>query len=670
MKKKVIQVKNSVMNLKQEKKTLEILLGVVFLVQFLILAYFNVKLLGNHMADDSSWSYLKAALMWKEKSFNSNVWVDQTSLFLDSSMLVASLLYGITGKLLASYGIANMITLICILWCMNDILRRMNIDLKARLFAFNLLICPYLTNGFIILNDLGYFNDLLSGPAFYNLRVLIVLLTIREFCILHRGGKISWQGVVNLFLCVLAGMSSGIFIIVVILFPYILFQVEDMFLKNDWKVLAKLEAIYGYVGVVCIFLGKLFAKHVLHISAIDTSRTWTPISKIWTNMGATIQGFMILLGVLPVEDAGVGVLSAEGLCRVFSLLIFIIVIFSIAFAVRKIIKDITTEHGIIHFLINVVGLNFLTFGLFNVQYGSAIFEERYLISTYAVMILLVAYYIYNLNTKLVYTQCVCAGLLLAIVGDNIVSDSAYVLTTNDSWQLNEIYAVVNEEDADLIYFWGDNIRIYGRAMRTYDMNHVYKEIYNSGEYAHWGDYLYYEDNGEYTGSTLLVVPNDAAVVPENIMSQYTFIRRLDNVSIYKCEYNAIDAAAGITGERSVDYPFTSCMNVANGVFEKGSYVTNGTDGCVMWGPACPTENGTYDFVLDYEILDGTSATLEIAVDGDTVPLGNLQLDPQKKEMTVADVALTEGHILDYRVFCAGGTKIRINKITIIKNNSI
>ena len=155
-------------------------------------------------------------------------------------------------------------------------------------------------------------------------------------------------------------------------------------------------------------------------------------------MGATIQGFMILLGVLPVEDAGVGVLSAEGLCRVFSLLIFIIVIFSIAFAVRKIIKDITTEHGIIHFLINVVGLNFLTFGLFNVQYGSAIFEERYLISTYAVMILLVAYYIYNLNTKLVYTQCVCAGLLLAIVGDNIVSDSAYVLTTNDSWQLNEI----------------------------------------------------------------------------------------------------------------------------------------------------------------------------------------------------------------------------------------
>ena len=88
------------------------------------------------------------------------------------------------------------------------------------------------------------------------------------------------------------------------------------------------------------------------------------------------------------------------------------------------------------------------------------------------------------------------------------------------------------------------------------------------------------------------------------------------------------------------------------------------------GPACPTENGTYDFVLDYEILDGTSATLEIAVDGDTVPLGNLQLDPQKKEMTVADVALTEGHILDYRVFCAGGTKIRINKITIIKNNSI
>lgn len=53
--------------------------------------------------------------------------------------------------------------------------------------------------------------------------------------------------------------------------------------------------------------------------------------------------------------------------------------------------------------------------------------------------------------------------------------------------------------------------------------------------------MYYENNDEYTGSTLLVVSNDTTVVPENIMNQYTFIQRLDYVSIYKCEYNAIEA---------------------------------------------------------------------------------------------------------------------------------
>ena len=183
-------------NLIKNKKWIEIILFVVLSVQFLITIYFNLMLLENHMGHDSSWSYLKAALMWNEKTITSDMWVEQTNIFLDSSMPLASLIYGVTGMLLPSYGLANNIIITLILICIDCIMREMNIELKGRLFALNLIICPYLTNGFNCRNDLGYFNDLISGPAFYSLRALIVLLIIREFIYIKNKGKIDRKSVV------------------------------------------------------------------------------------------------------------------------------------------------------------------------------------------------------------------------------------------------------------------------------------------------------------------------------------------------------------------------------------------------------------------------------------------------------------------------------------------
>lgn len=661
---------NDIWTIFKEKRIIEILLLVVFLIQGVILIYFNWKTLSNHMGYDSSWSYLKAALIWKEKSINSKVWVDQTSIFLDSSLPLASLIYGITGKIFPSYGLANLIIVLCILLSMNSILCNLNLNSLSRLLAVNLIICPYLTNGYAVVNDLGYFSNTLAGPAFYSLRALIALLIIREFLVIKKTNHIDIIGFITLALCSLAGSSSGIFMIVMILFPYLVFELEKVFVCNDIKILKSKDVIYCITGILCVYGGKIFANRVLGVNAIDTTRTWTSIEKLFTNFGAPLQGFLKLIGALPInQDTSVAILSVEGIYRIFPLCILGIIILSIVFALKVIKNNWKTDDELILLVVNIVVVNYITFGLFNAQYGSAFFEERYLICTFMMLIVLVAYYLDKLDMNQLFSKIIPVLLLVCLLGNNYVSDKAYIETTNDSWQIDEICAIVNNQNADLIYFWGDELSAVGRSLRAYDLNHTYKNINTSGGFHHNGDYLYKEDNSDYSGSTILVVSKDSTIVPENIMGMYEKIAELDYVNVYYCESNPIDLVAGITGDKCIDMPNTPGIVLGNGTFDGTSYISEGTAGFVMFGPHCSTKSGTYDFTLYYQIIDGEDTEesyFDVATDGGRNVLGKIELDPSKKAISINDVHLEEGTTLEYRVYNGEGTRIKIDKVEIIK----
>lgn len=654
----------------KKRSVVEILFILVFILQFAVIIYFNLKLLGNHMGYDSSWSYLKAALMWKEKTLhNSIIWSDQTSVFLDSSMLLAALFFGLTRNLLLSYGLANITVLVCVLFCMYSIMNILGIDnVNAKWCALNLIICPYLANGFRIPNDLGYFNDMLSGPAFYSLRVLIIMLIVREYLIIKKNNKIDIWGYLALPLCFLAGISSGIFIVVMILLPYTIFIIEMVFIKNTWNCLAKLEAIYAYIAIVFVFCGKFFANHVLGIVAIDASRTWTALSKLYTNFGAPLQGLLKLLGALPiVEGIEIPVLSIEGVFRLFPLFIFAVIVLSILFVIKQLKKGIDNTNESILFLLNIVLINYLVFGLFNVQYGDALFEERYLISTFMIIIIFVAYYIQNARAELIFTQVVLFGLLISLLANNLVSDRRYIRTTNDYYQMAEIKEIVDAKGAELIYFWGDDLLCVGRSMRVYDLEHIYKNISDDGTYHHWGDYLYLEDASDYEGKTLLIVPNNLETVPEKIMKSYALVDNLNEVSIYESPVNAIDCVTGITDNISVDYPSSIGVFTEYGEFDGSSFVSDGTMGCIMQGSDCITYNGNYNFTIEYSIIEGSNATFDLIIDGENAPGGNVDLASDKVSATIANISLVEGHFLRYRVCEDEGTKIRINRIIITRN---
>ena len=203
--------------LKADNKIFFTILFVLFVFQYVAICYFNLFEEAGHMGLDSSWVYLRSTMMWNQKALMSSNWVETSNNFLDTSCVPATLLYGITGDIFLSFGIANILILSGIIICIYSIFRLIEQGLTGCLVTVNLILCPYLMNGFYGINDLSYFGNMLGGAAYYSLRILTLLLIIREFIRLHRNMRIGLLGIITFPLCFLAGASSGIYLFLMVL---------------------------------------------------------------------------------------------------------------------------------------------------------------------------------------------------------------------------------------------------------------------------------------------------------------------------------------------------------------------------------------------------------------------------------------------------------------------
>ena len=530
--------------LKTDNKIVLMMLLVLFVFQYAVICYFNLFEEAGHMGFDSSWVYLRSTMMWNQKALMSPNWIETSNNFLDTSCLPATLLYGITCNVFLSFGIANILILTGIIACIYSIFRLLEQKLTGCLVSINLILCPFLMNGFYRANDLSYFGNMLGGAAYYSLRILTILLIIRGFIRLRKNTRIGLLGMVVFPLCFLAGVSSGIYLFLMVLLPYLAFEIESSFIRNTLKNLFSKEAIYCYLCTAFIVLGKWAAMHVLRFVSIDSTRTWTPISMIWNNFGAVIQGFLKLTAALPEIATTEQIITKQGLFRVFPLFVVFMMGLSIAAAIRKVKKDWFDKHGFLLLALNIIVINFLMFGLFNVVYGSVIFEERYLISTFVIIAMITGSFIHGLPDKKIVSWVLSIALCFSLAGIDVVSDKEYLQNTNDLELMQAIKETADDEGAEIVYFWaGDtDALIMSKNMRVYDMNHIYKAIDpNEMAFYHWGgDYSFMDNNQDYSGPTLLLHRKEDESYNENYDSIYEHISTVNGMVITKCDYNGIN----------------------------------------------------------------------------------------------------------------------------------
>ncbi len=513
------------------------LLILIFVCQFVMLCYFNLTQMRNHTGYDSSWNFLRAKLMWDEKAVYSPKWDETTDLSLDNLLPFVSLLYGLTGNILLSFGIVNQLMVVLLLAFVWKILERLDVRLTGRLIALNLVICPYLTTGYSQYNDLGYFSCVLSSASYYSMRVLFVLMVVYAFLNMVQKGKLGVTGWVLFPVCLLSGFSSGVYLIVIMFVPFLAYEIEMTMIRSDWKQLIRKDTVFACICCALTVAGKILAMSVIRFEALDSTRSWTTLEKLWTNFGAVIQGFLKLTQALPVME-GYHVMSKEGILRMFALGIAAFMLIALAAVCRRTLKQLTEKDGAPLFLLNIVLVNFLVFGLFEVQYGASIFEERYLVTTFFVLVLITALFINELDEGKVGTTMLTLFLAVSIFMVDGQSDVHYLKTTNDEWQMDKIQAIAESQDAGIVYFWGDDLTVVSRAMRVCDTDRIYKALPDSGGwYIHWGDYTTYDRNEDFTGPTLLVFDREKQLVPEKVLAEFTPLAELDQVSVYGSDHN-------------------------------------------------------------------------------------------------------------------------------------
>lgn len=647
----------------------EIILFVVLIIQFLIIAYFNLFMSEDHVRFDTSWVYLKAALIAKDKTLYNPDWYETTTLFLDSVMPVVSLLYGLGVELFTAYGLCNILVIILILLSFWKIGEQLHFSTAAKLLCMNLFLCPYMTNDY---DELNYFGNVLGGFAQYAIRIFLFLQIIYLYFELKNNVSHKLLIIISYLLCMITGISCGAYMVVIVIIPLLIYSVVDSINKESLKIFVKKESIYVYLCSFSVLAGNFIARYGLRFISEDTNKTWTSIEKIWENIGAVFQGFMKLLGVLPIlKNTKVQILSLRGLSYIFPLLLFCFVMTAIVYSIHKNRKF--SEITEITFFIILILYQLMMFSLFNVSYGRPLFEERYLLCLFMCAILLSGYFVHYISNKIL-NILIWTGVIIGLIGTNIFSDITYIRgARSDYEELKQIIETINENDVGLTYVWSDSSedwqsRIVGKVLRVYDLNSIYKIVENQSFY-HWGDYNTYNLNEDYAGNTAIIVKTgQEGTIPEAIRKQYSILQTTDNYDVLIAENNPVDLFIGFTSDTSYDYPHSYGMNVKNGEYTDKGYKTSGEqEGFSMWGPYTATKQGTFSFILEYEMEnEGNGAKFDVALDDNREVIGEMILQPNETSAKISNITLETGHHIEYRVYTEQDCKMTIKKIIIEK----
>lgn len=652
----------------------------MLILQIGILVYLNLFKLDHYLGYDCSSYYLQAIEMWKQKTLFPDNWIYQTTLLIDSPVLLAAGLYGIFENIFTAYGVSlivlSMIFIAIVLWA----LRQLKISIEGKLLALVILLTPFA--GYAESNNnLSYYPMMFFSHGAYIVKIGVILLICVTFLTLDQRSLRTWKTticvVLSVFGCFLCGFSSGIYILVFGVAPVAMYYVVRGVWTNKWRVYGIGEVIFIIACAGAQIAGKTAAKILLGFESKDSGTILTALDKFWGNFESIFLGFLKLLGALPTSGE-VQVLSNEGIGFLARLGITALLLIggtvTVVKSLRKVGADSPCAFWSVFLLIDIA-----TFIPIYTVYGAAIFEERYLIPAFVVIVMLFCRWNDEQKKKenssyiVALTACIVATLAFT----NIDCFKKVRDSQNNYSLMQSIKECVEKSEVRVVYMLGPDVGILGRNMRVFDSSRIYKYSEDGKIPHHWGDYTYCDENSEYNGPTLLVSTKPFfETLPEYYTSKYKMIRELDgnNICIFRSDENPIDFATGIYDDTyNIDFPYSVgiCTNEHGTFNENGEFISDGTEWYATWGPYYTiTEEGVYDFTLNYEVVDAPSdnpGVFDVAINFGGEVLGQVAIDQDHRSITINNVALNGdmlGAPLEYRVFLNQGAVIKIKSFEI------
>lgn len=654
----------------------------LFVAQCIAIIVFNFTQNSQHLGFDASSNYLQAIEIWKTKTIMLEQFEYTTAPGVDSVLPIVALLYGITNNIFVSFSIVNIITTAVLILLFVAIARQLKLSDISTLIGLNLFLAPYIDAAYNTANPLDYFTCMFFSAAYYALSVIMVMLAIYTFLLLKPNDKISVKTAIIIsittILFLLAGYSRGATLFMYFVFPAIIFCLIETFAKNDLKFLfSKRIAFSGWLAVV-LMLGMVINALIASLSNQSTQITIISFRVFWDNFLGLLLGVPLLFNAFS-NHVPASLFSLENisqLCRIFILIVTVIAFFYVLFSTFKDKTKCFERNGETVFLLVYIIANYLLLALINSKAGSEIFESRYLIYVFVCGILLLAKMIDTLSDKLILKRALIY-LFLPIILINSAT-GYYYLNRNKGVSGEELVEVFQKYDAKEVYVYRNpelDYHLIARNLRVLDTEKVYKLLSFFNNPYHWGDYTYYDDISDNDGPVLLLIAKDTMhTLPECFQNAFVFCEDVGIGEIYYAAKDPVDLEVGLPthDNYSIDTPTNYYIKRENGeVNSAGLFITNGTAGYSLYGPYADTQDGVFEFKLNYKVLssnENNAALFDIAVtakNGSLTVLADEVIKADQTSVTLR-VDMQSGGIFEYRVYTNEGTIIQIENIEITR----
>ena len=647
---------------------LEILLCVGIVIQIGALAVFNLTRLPYESNYDSSCAYAQIVEMWRQKRILLKDWAYQTTLGIDSPVLLGALFYGITKNAFTAFGLANIVTVIVYACLFYDILKQADVKKNMRLLAVLFLLTPYSTG------QLGYMPMLFTSAGSYAYKLLVPLLLIDILVRMHKGQEIKKYWYLILFATFFVfdtAVSSGEYILLCAVLPLIGYEILHVLIGNDIKQIFNKRLGFLILESAIYVVGIKVGRRTGIIESVGSQMMLTKAKHFPSVIAKCLTGIFQLFGGIPdYED--IPVTQTYGMMYLFRFFLAAVILASWIYLLKH-LKENEKYKELVGMITCIFAVNLIVLIFANVNYATKTFEYRDHLISMIPMILLTSIAASDLwEKRKLLEQTIVLVTIVLLLFVNVYDYKNYMRDCyNYQGDMQGITLTAEQEGVHLIITIGSESISMGRCMRNVNPN---VEISTWGGYNHgvgWGASTYYFDNAHLkTPYMVLMTQKEYELMPKQIAKQLEEVQVFGIFRLYRVKENVLDGDNTLPQSgTNRDFCYSSGYEYWGKMESDGNVLSSGKKETVLRSNKKKIEkDATYDIVVHYEVIqakEDSAATFRVRNAQDEI-IAEQEMPKDATKITIKDVSVITGmEWVRYRINAEKGSKIRIRSIETI-----
>ena len=647
---------------------LEVLLCVGIVIQIGALAVFNLTRLPYESNYDSSCAYAQIVEMWRQKRILLKDWAYQTTLGIDSPVLLGVLFYGITKNAFTAFGLANIVTVIVYAFLFYDILKQADVKKNMRLLAVLFLLTPYSTG------QLGYMPMLFTSAGSYAYKLLVPLLLIDILVRMHKGQEIKKYWYLILFATFFVfdtAVSSGEYILLCAVLPLIGYEILHVLIGNDIKQIFNNRLGFLILESAIYVVGIKVGRRTGIIESVGSQMMLTKAKHFPSVIAKCLTGIFQLFGGIPdYED--IPVTQTYGMMYLFRFFLAAVILASWIYLLKH-LKENEKYKELVGMITCIFAVNLIVLIFANVNYATKTFEYRYHLISMIPMILLTSIAASDLwEKRKLLEQTIVLVTIVLLLFVNVYDYKNYMRDCyNYQGDMQGITLTAEQEGVHLIITIGSESISMGRCMRNVNPN---VEISTWGGYNHgvgWGASTYYFDNAHLkTPYMVLMTQKEYELMPKQIAKQLEEVQVFGIFRLYRVKENVLDGDNTLPQSgTNRDFCYSSGYEYWGKMESDGNVLSSGKKETVLRSNKKKIEkDAAYDIVVHYEVLkskEDSAATFRVRNAQDEI-IAEQEMPSDATKITIKDVSVITGmEWVRYRINAEKGSKIRIRSIETI-----